>query len=300
MKIVSPFHDYYDTALGFGIDTSIMYDRRETEIELQPNDFKETLSEIPSHRGRDYWRKPEVNEFDAVPIIVGFCGRLYPGYEIEFYRPGALAGGWDRLFAFSMDALKRCIVEAEPDGLRWFCRKRDKYSSVKWNRPSFTEGGVEAYFSRGFPEFERLFQDHKVPVFSLRFERRVDQGSGTRRFNTLTLNPRLNAYSFQKVVDPYTAFQEIMMYITGVLGTGESSTVQISDRMMSEKKGFDFVKSFRRELGHKIRHKKTSCDPKFNISRVSRIPHKFHLLPCEFRFRFSHLFTGTLRSDATF
>ena len=234
MRIISDFHDYYDTALGLGIDMTIVYVRKEVEIELPAKSFQKLLDSMPFHQHADYWREKRQapNDFDANPVVVGFCGKFYPGYEIEFYR---VVGGFTRLYAFSMDALKKAIVEAEPDGLRWFCRKRDSYGV--WNRPNFSEGNVEAYFERKFPELGHFFQEHKVPVFSFRFRRRLLVGQDLQ--DVLTLNPRLNVYSFQKVIDPYTAFQEIMMYIPGVLGTGEPCTVDISDRMMAEKKGFD-------------------------------------------------------------
>ena len=61
------------------------------------------------------------------------------------------------------------------------------------------------------------------------------------------INARLNIFQFQKIKDPMTAFQEIQMFISGVLGTPEKETIQISDNDMRDKKGFDKW-SFRRKV----------------------------------------------------
>jgi len=49
----------------------------------------------------------------------------------------------------------------------------------------------------------------------------------------------LKQYAFARMADPFTAFQEIQMYISGVLGTNENDMVQISDTDMRDAKGHD-------------------------------------------------------------
>lgn len=61
----------------------------------------------------------------------------------------------------------------------------------------------------------------------------------------LELNPSLKAYKFMKVVDPYSAFQEISQFISGVLGNSEKQTVDISDENRLLQHGFDKKFSFR-------------------------------------------------------
>ena len=74
---------------------------------------------------------------------------------------------------------------------------------------------------------------------------------------TTTKNPILKDYDFQKIVDPYTAFQEIQMYISGVLSTGDKNPQwPISDKLKAESKGFNDL-SFRRQE-HPRKSKRTT------------------------------------------
>ncbi len=62
----------------------------------------------------------------------------------------------------------------------------------------------------------------------------------------LTVNPRLNQYNFASVVDPYTAFQELSMFIgNNLVDTSTTQPRPISDKLKSETKGFNEW-SFRR------------------------------------------------------
>lgn len=61
MKIISKFHDYYDTALAFGIDKTIIYNR------IQSDEKNTTGLSLPhpENNYRNFW--------------IGFCGKLYRG-----------------------------------------------------------------------------------------------------------------------------------------------------------------------------------------------------------------------------
>ncbi|MBI2433967.1 MAG: hypothetical protein HYV26_13955 [Candidatus Hydrogenedentes bacterium] len=51
------------------------------------------------------------------------------------------------------------------------------------------------------------------------------------------------------IKDAVTAFQEIHMYISGVLGVSANPTVTLSDTMIQAKHGFDSEFSFRKPAG---------------------------------------------------
>lgn len=59
-------------------------------------------------------------------------------------------------------------------------------------------------------------------------------------------NPRLQDVEFQAVIDPFTAFQEISMYLSGVIGSKGNPMVQLSDDEIRDKHGFDPVYGFRK------------------------------------------------------
>lgn len=59
------------------------------------------------------------------------------------------------------------------------------------------------------------------------------------------LNPFLKLFDFHHVVDPFTVFQEISMFIGGRMPGAQSPMVTISDKSQIRKKGFDEKYGFR-------------------------------------------------------
>ena len=62
---------------------------------------------------------------------------------------------------------------------------------------------------------------------------------GEKNEMKMTLNPCLKNYGFQKIFDSYAAFQEISMFLGGVLGSEAAPMVQIEDKYIKEGHGFD-------------------------------------------------------------
>ena len=77
---------------------------------------------------------------------------------------------------------------------------------------------------------------HEIPRSRMRAKRQSE----------LILNPELRKYDFVTVKDPPAAFQEIYMYISGVLGVPARSMVEISDREKARKHGHDGKYSFKK------------------------------------------------------
>lgn len=69
---------------------------------------------------------------------------------------------------------------------------------------------------------------------------------------TIVFNDKLEPLEFYRVIDPYTAFQEIDMYIGNILVGVNDSVPAVSDKDMIEAKGFD-NKSFRKDPSKKRR-----------------------------------------------
>ena len=63
MLIISKFHDYYDSAIGYGVDKTVIYNRKTFYLKKK--------IEIPSTR-----KLKKEGELDFV--IIGFCGNIYP------------------------------------------------------------------------------------------------------------------------------------------------------------------------------------------------------------------------------
>lgn len=67
-----------------------------------------------------------------------------------------------------------------------------------------------------------------------------------RRYPIFNINvSNLKEYSFQRIVPPILAYQEISMFIGGVLPRKENQTVVLEDKYKIQKSGFDLKTSFR-------------------------------------------------------
>ena len=62
--------------------------------------------------------------------------------------------------------------------------------------------------------------------------------------------PILGDYDFQRIKDPYTCFQDVTMYLSGVVGNEEKPIEPISDVLKAETHGFNKF-SFRKDKNHK-------------------------------------------------
>jgi hypothetical protein len=92
MLIVSKFHDYYDTAIGFdGVDKTCVYNRV-PKVEISKEVSKIFEIKMNSWRDGPYQYKVYSSEHkmgsinEIIPFVVGFCGKTYVGYV--FYRDG--------------------------------------------------------------------------------------------------------------------------------------------------------------------------------------------------------------------
>ena len=102
-------------------------------------------------------------------------------------------------------------------------------------RTSFTGTQQETYEKwfkdRANLNHESYFIDNKMPVFVAEAQNRTD--------SCLVHLPELKKYEFYKAVDSYSAFQELSMYISGVLGTGNPAMIHIDDKYRIAGHGFD-------------------------------------------------------------
>ena len=86
-----------------------------------------------------------------------------------------------------------------------------------------------------------MFRNAKAPIFVYDSE-----NIKARNGSAFLINPILKEFEFYKVVDAFTAFTELQMFIGGVLGVGEKEIVEIEDKYKIGQHGFDKW-SFRRE-----------------------------------------------------
>lgn len=230
MLILSKIRDYYDSVLGLGIDKTIVYRREQSEIELgeQPSIYSGKDKRYPEYHYLG-WRDEDECCYDAVPIMVGVGGKVYPCYRVEYRDRTAFMAPLVHDFVFDIESLKEVIAKVDKRALQQFIeKKQDKKSKhIRW-----CEDNCIAYFAADHTHTHaHFFTDHNVPVFSVTYPDRAR--------DVLSLNPCLKDIKMFRVLDPFTAFQDISMFLSGVLGVGEPVMIQINDKLMAQKRGFD-------------------------------------------------------------
>jgi len=152
-------------------------------------------------------------------FLIGFCGKMYPMVRRSVYKDDIRLS---RKFLYTLDEYMegRDKKKEKRSWRHWWTGKQDR---------------IEDFYSSDHQEYTYLFHQHKVPVF-------VTQN--------MVLNPVLVNIEFYKVFNSYSAYQEIEMFISGVLGTKENDMIDIDDKYRIESHGFD-KHSFRMPKGRK-------------------------------------------------
>lgn len=217
MRIISDFHDYYDCIQRLGQDHTVIYLRRRKDIKAWP--FPGCSG---SHGG--VWKKPLCRV-----RIIGFCGKIVPLLELYTHFDFNPSYCWsiEDVDQFMHTNLNRGQLRA--------------YKSNRWTR-GYVSGRRRSFFDKFFIDcgykrnsYEYLFCDHHSPLFVA--------GSGK-----IVFNASLKEVEFYKQFDSFQAFQEISIYMGGVLGThgghktkykGVPMSSEVSDRDLAAAKGFD-------------------------------------------------------------
>lgn len=236
MYIIAKNKDYYDGVVGtVGMDKTIVYERE--TIEITDNN---KMPKIFQHRKYSWDNKSpflgvcratvDHNETshkynDARGFIVGFCGKLYLGWKFYY-----------EVEEFSVLGVKEEVTKT--DIIYGYENAKEFLKADYWR--SNLDDDVK-YVMNYDPI--NIFREVRSPIFVYDTYRKDD---------AFIINPMLKDYEFYKAVDAFTAFTELQMYISGVLGTGEKEIIEISNENKIEQHGFDRKWSFRKEPSKKI------------------------------------------------
>lgn len=213
MKLHSDFHDYYDNAIGYGIDEKVHYNRFQKSVDMH----LKSSADRPIHRRSG---------------ILGFCGTLFPFIQITRYDKkhdfdylddydGRIV---EEFYAFSVEEYR----EKEE---KWFDYSDDFGLVDDSRRIKLKQFFVDWHLSD-----DSIFLEYKVPTWRMQFY--------PERSNAL-LNPNLREIGFERMKDSVTVFQEISMYIANIIVEQKPIAV-VDDKHRIEQHGFDLKESFRR------------------------------------------------------
>jgi len=246
MRIISKYSDYYDSVMGSGYDPSLIFKRKgafDDPIDSYVNfddsfGYRATVDHTdqarylgtklnPEYFGYVYLgnrskklhnnriilekafrahSKRNVTIIDSVFYVIGFCGKTYVIYEIDY----------------SIDNNRSCFrIVNKKNKLFQKVDKKKRDMIVVGEIPDLIRGNVHDIF---------LYLN--CPIFLLemvKYNNRVK----------IIRNPILKDLGFAAILDPYTAYQELSMYMGSVFAPSEPDMVDISDKDLSESKGFN-------------------------------------------------------------
>lgn len=240
MYIISKNKDYYDGVAGTtGVDKTIVFERKEEVFEdrtkfpkpfaLNKNGLTYWKTRNPFYDISHYDLKKEVRKYDnCSTFIVGFCGKLYVGWKFRYHNPERR-----NQFDYNIPEYLIDVVYDFNEALKFL---EDK----NWRTNIF-----DNYDSIVKYDALNVFRKLNVPYFIFDVNSLITKHK-YKCEPKFIMNPILRDYEFYKVFDTYSAFQEIQMFISGVLGTGEKNIVEVEDKYKIGQHGFDKW-SFRRE-----------------------------------------------------
>jgi len=214
MRLHTDFHDYYDNAVGYGIDDNVHFNRFTKEVEIQIK----SQFDFPRHQNTG---------------LLGFCGEIYPFIKVNKFNQkyDLYEYSWDDLevvehyFAYSFE-------EYENRKLEW-----EEYTDAFEHQDHSRKIKLKQFFVDWKCQNDVVFLEHKVPIWVISLDSNENKG---------IINPKLKDYGFDRIKDSFTAFQEISMYLSNIL-VEQKETIVIEDKYRIEQHGFDMKKSFRKE-----------------------------------------------------
>lgn len=231
MRIHSKFKDYYDTALGYGIDEDIHYVRERQEFESSPKKrvLGDSLYLYANSCRLDTWRfKEEYRRgSNEVTMSIGnilFCGKLYSYvFAQEGYSDPIYIWDYDTFISFYKNHMRDEFIGKLPN--KFLTDMKNLFVPTEHKR------------------FADIHHDTGVPI--IHCCAKIYRYNNEFHTADVIYNECLKDVAFYKVMDPFTAFQELSMFIGGVLGGNSPKMVTISDAMKVYKHGFDPKYGFR-------------------------------------------------------
>lgn len=267
MRIISKFIDYYDCGQSFGIDPSLLYFRSPERCKFRKNGERyptalEACRAVP--------RCNPVYSFS--PVLLGFCGKLYrvfldqdvnSDFHCIQYRSsdlGDLIGEGEQELAHPKIVTSQVAIQRlrsalgakayPPDVMKearaWL--EEDPKAKPSRFRLQGAGFGFPMYVKQSkweqstqpisHPSVVQLFHLVQAPIFLMN-----DSENGDL---TVVTNISLKDTGFIRFFDPFTAYQEIAMFLGGVLALPrEQPPLTVGDdRIIAQQKGFDDM-SFR-------------------------------------------------------
>jgi hypothetical protein len=212
MQIISKFKDYYDSVQGVMYDSNIIYLRKNRTIKVK-------LGYTPSDQSCLY--------------VIGICGEYYPlSIMKESLRVSNKIKKWKNKNLLKMVFNKEIrYYSYDIDIAEEYDRIMEGVTRVRW-RWRQQHHNIKQYYDdlKILLIKEDYFDKYDTPIFILK------PSDSTHRI--LEIGCNLNMYNFQKVKDPYTIFQDIVMWKNNRVVAEDPDQI-VDSVVLRDSKGFD-------------------------------------------------------------
>lgn len=266
MRIISKFTDYYDSVQALGMDKNCLYFRKESLVGIKVSERfeqlrKEVLKKDKWHTcyAKEFKENKKIVEFNK--ILIGFCGTLHLLYKFEHIQ------NWEskevQLFYTEKEAQAyfEKIKKDYPFYSHYAYLSLRNLGTTKLNlkrdeeyKKLLNQDFADCFHALHTPVFiypARVFDNKKYLKFWKQDGYREKYGE-----SSFWINPSLKNIHFFQVKDPYSCYQEIFQFLSGVLGTDEQIEIKMSELDKVTQHGFDSVYGFRTRPGSKTKRKK--------------------------------------------
>ena len=236
MRIISKFKDYYDGLQD--PQDSLIYHRLTQTVDLKKEEFTvKQMQWTGSFLSKKLFSCPELfysrkdKEIGAAHLgVIGFAGKLYPFAQVTIKKSTPLL-------------TETIYIDYNTENYSYYTEQ--EYKKHKYRYTSYGNYKKECIkkYNHNIEElnvFQNTFALYKCPVFAVYTESVLTY----QRKTVFELNPNLSKFSFQKVFDAYSAYQELDMWLGNQAYPG-NTMVEIQDKDKVIKHGFDKM-SFRK------------------------------------------------------
>lgn len=225
MRIISKFRDYYDNASGYGIDLECIFLRESKKIEYKTNNGSQLYNNYPRFSSLSHIRGHSGVLYEAQPMVLGYCGKMIPFIKVSYLTNYSFQGKTETSFFYNKLDFMNFMNK------NGFNMKGMVFYGIRFNDFGLRgEKSIERFFNHKFNDLDFVFSEYNVPYFIYHNEHGVIK---------METNPKLMDIQFQSQKDSVNCFQEIFMYISGVLGSKEKEIKNISDKDKIQQHGFD-------------------------------------------------------------
>lgn len=247
MRIISKFKDYYDIGLSYGIDPHLHYVRNDKSFH---DKLRSVFKDVPSYKDR-------IRDFGSIfpynsgynklrrysRSLIGFCGKFYPVIKIDsIVQKSLIFWDYEPTYVYDVDSFLDLLKKD----------KDFKDADISQEGMKDIEDCAKTIFTsfEGF-EDDTLFLKYNAPIIHLHtndifsFNVWSDDLLDEAEVN-VKINPQLKEFEFFKIKDPYTAFQDLSMYMGNIFANTQPDMAKVTEPEIIEKKGFDPTYGFRK------------------------------------------------------